>query len=416
MKNKLVTAALTAMMITAGSASFSMPVFADAYGNYEVYDPETGEVMFINIYDYPGETIDSFLNKSGYQLVLGDVESQADIDQAEADFKASHQDAHYADNGYVNDVVENSSPAFGEKGTTQTTASDTQSAETSVTTATTQDTAPAASNATTTTTTASSSGAKTANKSSDANHGPFNGITEDAVNAFISFTSDGVADSCYIDINETSDNLVMPARAINYTKANTEDGIVNIVDSDGNAVISFRFPQVEATEDVNLAYTLENKDGVYTLTFEEDQDLGYNVIVTIPVSDKDMDYYIYDKDGNEFFTVTSDDKGYASFAIQTLQKYQLSKDVIEKTEEMATENAEENETEDIPVSEELTNEGTAEDVNEADAETEALDTQMPDEVAAPMESTNNQLASVPIVAAAAVAAIAAAWFVIFKKK
>lgn len=65
MKRKLVSALVAALLTT---ATLSMTVFA--YGdNYIVWDEESNTDLFIALHDYPGETIESFCQKYGYQLV-----------------------------------------------------------------------------------------------------------------------------------------------------------------------------------------------------------------------------------------------------------------------------------------------------------------------------------------------------------
>lgn len=87
MKYKIVSA-LTAALITAATLSMT----ALAYGGYyDVYDPEYNDVITINIYDYPGETIESFCEKHGFQLVgTNETQDQEAIDEFIAQHNATY--------------------------------------------------------------------------------------------------------------------------------------------------------------------------------------------------------------------------------------------------------------------------------------------------------------------------------------
>lgn len=67
--------------------------------NYRVYDPSADEVIIINIYDYPGETIDSFCESKGYEVIACSEDQSFESDPET--FFAEHSTAHYADPGYT---------------------------------------------------------------------------------------------------------------------------------------------------------------------------------------------------------------------------------------------------------------------------------------------------------------------------
>lgn len=198
-----------------------------------------------------------------------------------------------------------------------------------------------------------------------------------------------------------------------YTKANREDGSVNLVDSNGELVVGFTFPQTEVAEDVDLKCDITVGDGVYDLAFEKESNPGSNVIVKLPLSERNTTYHVYDAEGKALIDVTTDDDGYAEFAVMTLNKYQITTgDYVDEAVPISETEVEE-ETEETPVTEELTEEATQETVEEEAAATE---TAMPEVAESPAASQTSLLSYVPVILAVVIAAIAAACFFIFKKK
>ena len=408
MKHKAISVLIAALATT---SVLSMTAFA--YGDdYIVYDAASNTDLFIALHDYPGETIESFCEKYGYQLV-------AKSDDPEA-LSKHKQETGARDSTYgVLDETDESMEPESLTGVAPTTASSTESSA-SAASSTEETSATAASSVTETTVTPTATKKETAQDAAqsaektakaDASHGPYDGITEEAKEAFIGFTSDSKPDSCYIDVYKDSDNLVMPKDAIAYTKANREDGIVNLVDSNGEPVVSFTFPQVDVSEDIDLNCDITVSDGVYGIAFKNESNPGCNVIIKLPLSERNTQYHIYDSEGAQFFDVTTDDDGYAKFAVMTLSKYQITTgDYVEEAmpiSDVEVEDGSEESSEGLPVTEELTKE-TAED--------ETPTTTMP-EIAVTPESTSSSLFTfIPVILAAVAVAIVGAWFFTFKKK
>lgn len=65
MRKKVIS---TIAVTLATSSLFSMTTLANKWGDYAVYDPTTNEYYAINIYDYPGKTIEQFCAENGYEL------------------------------------------------------------------------------------------------------------------------------------------------------------------------------------------------------------------------------------------------------------------------------------------------------------------------------------------------------------
>lgn len=416
MKRKFVSAILVTLITT---ATLSMTAFAYG-GDYYVYDPKTNLIHGMNIYDNNCKTIEEFCNKSGYiSLGTGEVGQEAALaafmQQTGATFdtgeiidpvtlKTVYPSQKSSSASTDSAVAETPQPAAAEASTTETT---TEAAAAS------QATAPAAVKEEDT-----KEDAKAAEKKAkaEASHGPYDGITDEAKEAFVGFTSDGVENSCYINVNKDAENLVMPKDTVAYTKANRENGSVNLVDSNGELVAGFTFPQTEIAEDVDLKCDITVGDGVYDLAFEKESNPGSNVIVKLPLSERNTIYHVYDAEGKSLIDVTTDDDGYAEFAVTALNKYQITTgDYVDEAVPISeTEVEEETEgTEETPVTEELTEEATQETVEEEAAATE---TAMPEVAETPAAGQTSLLTYVPIILAVVIAAIAAACFFIFKKK
>lgn len=410
MKHKAISTLTAALAVT---SVLSMTAFA--YGDdYIVYDAASNTDLFITLHDYPGETIESFCEKYGYQLVAKSDDPEA-LNKHKQETGA--RDSTY---GVLDETDESMEPA-SLTGVEPTTISSTETAESSTAASSTEEaSATVTSTVTETTVTPTAKKKETAQDAAqsaektakaDASHGPYDGITEEATDAFIGFTSDGKPNSCYIDVYKNSDNLVMPKSAIAYTKANREDGIVNLIDSNGEAVVSFTFPQVDVPEDIDLNCDITVSDGVYGIAFENESNPGCNIIIKLPLSERNTQYHIYDSEGSQFFDVTTDDDGYAEFAVMTLSKYQLTTgDYVEEAmpiSDVEVEDGSDEDSDKLPVTEELAEEA---------AENEIPATTMPEIAETPESTSPNLFTFIPVILAAVAAAIVAAWFFIFKKK
>ncbi len=396
MKRKFVSAILATLITT---ATLSMTAFAYG-GDYYVHDPETNQIYGINIYNNNCTSIEEYCAKFGVILV-GTMEIKDD----------AAVDAYMQQTGakFFTDTSDTSS--VSQQDSSDSTASAAAEASTA---AASQTAAPAAVKEEDT----KKEDTKAAEKKAkaEASHGPYDGITDEAKEAFVGFTSDGVENSCYINVNKDAENLVMPKDTVAYTKANREDGSVNLVDSNGELVVGFTFPQTEIAEDVDLKCDITVGDGVYDLAFEKESNPGSNVIVKLPLSERNTTYHVYDAEGKSLIDVTTDDDGHAEFAVMALNKYQITTgDYVDEAVPISeTEVEEETEgTEETPVTEELTEEATQETVEEEAAATERA---MPEVAEAPAAGQTSLLSYVPIILVVVAAAIAAACFFIFKKK
>lgn len=411
MKRKFVSAILVTLITT---ATLSMTAFAYG-GDYYVYDPKTNLIRGMNIYDNNCKTIEEFCNRSGYiSLGTGEVGQEAALAAFMQQTGATFDTGEIIDPVTLKTVYpsQKSSSASATTETPQPAAAEESTTETSTGEAAAfQAAAPAAVKEEDT----KKEDTKAAEKKAkaEASHGPYDGITDEAKEAFVGFTSDGVENSCYINVNKDAENLVMPKDTVAYTKANREDGSVNLVDSNGELVVGFTFPQTEIAEDVDLKCDITVNDGVYDLAFEKESDPGSNVIVKLPLSERNTTYHVYDAEGKSLIDVTTDDDGYAEFAVMTLNKYQITTgDYVDEAVPISEAEVEE-ETEETPVTEELTEETSQETVEEEAAATE---TAMPEVAETPAAGQTSLLSYVPIILAVVIAAIAAACFFIFKKK
>lgn len=102
MKTRIV-AALTTIMMAMGT--LAVPVNAAWYlssiakQNYTLYDASTDKCFHINIYDYPGETIETFCAKRGYEVAYCAEDENWFSDYNT--FFAEHPTAEFENPGYT---------------------------------------------------------------------------------------------------------------------------------------------------------------------------------------------------------------------------------------------------------------------------------------------------------------------------
>ncbi len=174
-------------------------------------------------------------------------------------------------------------------------------------------------------------------------HGIYDGITEDALNAFDYFTADGVADSCYIQIKENAELRTMPGSHISKTAANSEYGEVQFVNENEEVVYKFVFPQVKADADfsMELTPTIEDVDEGIKVDFKDEKlynmDLGFEVDFFFQTGKPGTKYYVYtsEADGlHEYNTITTDADGFARLPYTMVQDYTFSEtDLVAAAEE-----------------------------------------------------------------------------------
>lgn len=174
-------------------------------------------------------------------------------------------------------------------------------------------------------------------------HGIYDGITEEALNAFDYFTADGVADSCYIQVKENAEQRTMPGSNISKTAANSEYGEVQFVNENEKVVYKFVFPQVKADADfsMELAPTIENVDEGIKVDFKDEKlynmDLGFEVDFFFQTGKPNTKFFVYtsEADGlHEYSIITTDTDGFAGLTYTMVQEYTFSEtDLIAAAEE-----------------------------------------------------------------------------------
>ncbi len=159
-------------------------------------------------------------------------------------------------------------------------------------------------------------------------------ISDTAREAFIYFTKDGKAKSCYLNIKNTSSENKITGKELNATKTGKEDG--EIVFKDGKKVISkWKFSNWKSEDkyELDLTTTYEKSKNsklkdAYELTFKDGKKITDNKIeYTVDTGMKNTQLYVYVANGStnkEVFSGKSDKDGYITFQPETLGKYLIS--------------------------------------------------------------------------------------------
>ena len=222
-------------------------------------------------------------------------------------------------------------------------------------------------------------------------HGIYEEISEEAENAFVELLSDGVEDSCYIQVKANAEDRIISAGTVSQTLKQKENGRVefyNIAENEDDKafVYSVTFPQIEVTEDIELAAAYTQNDtskyeNVYQFSFVDKQELPSEVEVCVNVSGNAGDkYYLLrgngDTDYNVFATAECDENGHITYKTKTLDSVIITTtDIISirqaeeealKKEQAEKEAAEKAEQEDLAKANESSTQN-AEDVEAAEA-------------------------------------------------
>lgn len=166
-------------------------------------------------------------------------------------------------------------------------------------------------------------------------HGVYDSINNEALEAFEYFLSDGVNNSCYIQVKNSSENKEFPAACISRTSSAHENGEVQFVDDNKNVVYSYVFPQVEANDDLDLSVSIEDIDNVVKVSPVVQPlsytDLGYSLSLKIyGITNSHNNYYVYTKSNKagenyiKYMASIADKDGTAEIKLTTLQDYYIS--------------------------------------------------------------------------------------------
>ena len=180
-------------------------------------------------------------------------------------------------------------------------------------------------------------------KKKEISHGLYDDISDKAESALTELLSDGVDDSCYVQIKADAEDRTISASVASKTASNKENGKIefyNKGENDDYSEFSYSvtFPQIEVKDDVDLAATYAALDtskyeNVYQFAFITEQTLPSEVEITLNVSGTSGDkYYLLrgkdDNDYNTFATADCDDKGYITFKTNQLDNIIVSKSDI----------------------------------------------------------------------------------------
>lgn len=164
-------------------------------------------------------------------------------------------------------------------------------------------------------------------------HGIFDDISDEAEKAFAELLSDGVDESCYVQIKADAEDRTISAETVSKTLSQKEDGSVEFYNKGENEdysefSYSVTFPQIEVENDIDLAATYALLDtskyeNVYQFAFVTEQNLTSEVEITLNVNGSEGDkYYLLrgndDSDYNNFATAECDGNGYITFETNQL--------------------------------------------------------------------------------------------------
>lgn len=176
-------------------------------------------------------------------------------------------------------------------------------------------------------------------KKATISHGIYPGLTKTALDAFTVFSTNGINDDCYINVDISSSKKSMPADLIAYTKKNEEDGTIQFINSKKEIVYSVRFPQVESknNEAVDLSIKTETDGNALKVHFEHPTD-AVSVIFRIKTDFLDKDIYVYSgEDASERASIHSDRNGYAAISLSKLEDFVITPNENYKSTKLTSE-------------------------------------------------------------------------------
>ncbi len=165
-------------------------------------------------------------------------------------------------------------------------------------------------------------------------------ITDAARDAFVYFTHDGKANSCYLNIKSTSSENKITGKELNATRTGKEAGEIRFVDKDKKVVSKWKFENWKSDDKYELDLTSsfeEKKDqklpGSYELVFSDGSTVkDNNIEYTVNTGMKNTKLYVYTVSGMKYSQIYSgktDKNGDLTFNPQMLTKYIISKTEIQ---------------------------------------------------------------------------------------
>ncbi len=163
----------------------------------------------------------------------------------------------------------------------------------------------------------------------------YDSITDAARDAFVYFTHDGKANSCYLNIKSTSSENKITGKELNATRTGKEDGKISFVDGK-NVISEWVFHNWKSDDkaefDLTASFKKKDKDS-FTLSFAKGSLESNDVTFRVNTGLKATKLYIY-KDGDKtnklIYSGTTDKDGFLELHPQELGKY-----IITKTEMIA---------------------------------------------------------------------------------
>ncbi len=255
----------------------------------------------------------------------------------------------------------------------------------------------------------------------------FDSITNEAKSAFVSFTSDGKPESCYLNINANSESNIISGKELNYTRTGKEDGTISFV-KEGKIVSKWLFSNWESEDDfqIDLTSKFEKMEGseypeTWELKFADGDTAENDVTYFINTSNPDTEWHIYSKDSNEYneiYVGTSDHEGMLELHPTKLGTYIVSKtDILSFDQENASQKKTEDETSDTESIRDGSETIEITEVNKQEAEsvTEQPEESVFDEISETKENKNSAVTTILIIVLA-LAALTCTAFAVLKMK
>lgn len=249
-------------------------------------------------------------------------------------------------------------------------------------------------------------------------------INDEALEALSHFTSDGVPESAYINVLDSSEKNTIPGSTLSLSLKNSEDLKVSYVKEDGTVNYTWGISNllVEDDYELDLSVKLERDassefPGTSTLKFEDGKTISGNhlsLAVNTGVSENVIHVYKKNADNyEEIYTGETDENGMLLLYPEELTEYVLSEtDIIAEQERVAAEKKAEEERlakekEEEKKKEELRAEGAKDVVPVTEvASREDPSTEAPSEVAPSTPAKNNSFPVIPVAAGAVVLLVA----------
>ena len=177
-------------------------------------------------------------------------------------------------------------------------------------------------------------------KKPEIKHGRYEKLNDEAVRAYEQMTADGIVDSCYIDVLYTDEDMNISYHTINYNYINQENGYIRFYETMDSEqwMYEIAIPYTNLAGIVSEEWELNTNikiqdnqasefEGTKQILFCHDEEIPFNIGISINAGKADTKYYLYKYDGKNYQIyeeVVSDSNNIVTFNTNDLTRYVMS--------------------------------------------------------------------------------------------